>query len=339
MSKLSVVIPFVNENPLIQSTIQSIAQELLDRCDFEILAVDNYCHQVEKQREPTVEAVSVKHGISKEQVNAVLEEFDNPFVKDKGGEAVKACQRGNPWLRYVVYSDRLSHWQAKNYAVSKAEGDVFFFSDAHCVPSRDSIFKMFEFYVGNRKELNGSIHLPVTYKLLESHRLIYKLVWNPERGECAYSFTPFRTREAPYEVPCMSCCGVMIGKEELERIGGFPKELGIYGGGENFLNFTMSVVGMKKWIWPHGALFHHGDKRGYHYIYDDYVRNKIIASYIYGGDDWAALFTSHAKGRPEVLQNILNDVKVKCNDHRRLIESRQVQSIQQWASNWVNERR
>jgi glycosyltransferase involved in cell wall biosynthesis len=306
----------------------------VDRCDFEILAVDNHCPQVEKQREPVVEGVAVKLGLTKEQVNSVLEEFQSPFVKDKGGEIVSACQRVNPWLRYVVYSDRLSHWQAKNYAISKATGDILFFSDAHCVPSRDSIFRMFNFYTENREALNGSIHLPVTYKILESHRLIYKLVWNPERGECAYSFTPFRNGNEPYEVPCMSCCGVMIGKKELESIGGWPKELGIYGGGENFLNFTMSVVGMKKWIWPTGTLFHHGDKRGYHYIYDDYVKNKIIASYIYGGVDWATLFSKNAKGRPEVLQSMLDDVKIKCNDHRKLIKSKQVFSIHQWAEKW-----
>jgi len=334
MTKLSVIIPFVNEDPLIQSTIQSIAQELQGRCDFEILAVDNYCVQVERQREPEVEAAAVKLGVSKEVINGVLDHFKNPFVKDKGGEVVKACSRINPWLKYVVYSDKLSHWQAKNYAVAKAEGDIFFFSDGHCIPSRNSIFDMFCHYEKERSTLNGSLHLPVTYKLLEAHRLIYKFVWNPDQGECAYSFTPYRHQEQPFEVPCMSCCGVMIGREELAKLGGWPKELGIYGGGENFLNFTMAVLGMKKWIFPHGTLFHHGDRRGYHWIYDDYVRNKIIAAYLYGGDDWAALFTKHAKGRSEVLQNMLTDVKIKCNDHRRLIESQQVQTIHQWAKNW-----
>jgi glycosyltransferase involved in cell wall biosynthesis len=333
--KLSIIIPFANEFPQILFTIQSIAQNLLGRCDFEILAVDNYCPQLERQREPVIQKLSAQTGVIKEHIDLIMDELGNPFIKDKGGEAVKACTRVNPWLKYVSYTDRLSHWQAKNYAITKAEGDVFFFSDGHCVLSRDALVDMLNFYIENRASINGSIHLPVTYKVLESHRLIYKLVWNPDRGECAYSFTEFRPKgDAPFEVPCMSCCGLMIGREELARLGNWPKELGIYGGGENFLNFAMAVLGMKKWIWPFGTIFHHGEKRGYHYIYDDYVRNKIIAAFVYGGAEWADLFSRNCKGRPETLQNICNDVKVKCNDHRRLIESRQVMTIQDWAANW-----
>jgi glycosyltransferase involved in cell wall biosynthesis len=49
MAELSVIIPFCNEYPQILFTIQSIAQELRDRVDFEIIAVNNYCDEVEKQ--------------------------------------------------------------------------------------------------------------------------------------------------------------------------------------------------------------------------------------------------------------------------------------------------
>ena len=57
--------------------------------------------------------------------------------------------------------------------------------------------------------------------------------------------------------------------------------LRIHGGGENFMNYTLSVLGKHKWIYSWGTLFHHGEKRSYHYVYDDYIRNKILAAYLF----------------------------------------------------------
>ena len=305
--KLSVVMPFCNEYPQVIFTVQAVAQSLLGRVDFELIAINNYCEEVKAQ--------------NREQ--------------DKGGETIRVCQRGNPWLKYLEYTDKLSHWQSKNLGVKSSTGDVLWFVDAHCAVSRDAIYDMFNYYVENKDKLNGSLHLPLTYKILEWHRLIYKLAGEIEQGNLHYSFTGYRAEKEPYEVPCMSTCGMMISRELYDLLGGWPKELGIYGGGENFINYTLAVLGKSKYIMTGGGtLFHHGEKRGYHWNGDDMIRNRFIANYMFGGDKWLSLMKEHRKGKKEVLQNIYEDVKTTCSKHRQLIKSQQVISIEEWLRKW-----
>ena len=303
--------PFCNEYPQVMFTVQCIGQELLGRVDFELIAVNNYCEEVAAQDRE----------------------------EDKGGITIKACQRGNPWLKYVEYTDKLSHWQSKNLGVKSSTGDILWFVDAHCMLSRDALFNMFNTYVKMEHELDGSLHLPLTYKILEWHRLIYKMVGEIEKGDLHYSFTGYRDNSAngnvPYEVPCMSTCGMMISRKIYDELGGWPVELGIYGGGENFINYTLAVLGKKKWIMAgDGTLFHHGEKRGYHWNGDDMIRNRFIANYMFGGDKWLSLMRDNRKGKKEVLQNIYKDVKAACEGHRKLIKSNQVISIEEWLSKW-----
>jgi len=127
----------------------------------------------------------------------------------------------------------------------------------------------------------------------------------------------------------------MLSREIYDSIGGWSPELGIYGGGENFMNFTLSTTGRKKWIYPAGTLFHHGEKRAYHYLYDDYIRNKFVAAYLHSGVEWVTLFSQHAKGRPETLMNFKNDVIAKCYKQREKIKSIQKVNILDWAESWI----
>jgi len=167
--KLSCIIPFCREYPQNMFTIKNIAEELRGRVDFEILAVDNYCDQAKQQT------------YTCKQCGATHQTFEN----DKGGEAIKACERMWPWLKYVQYGDKLSHWNAKNYGVKKSTGDILWFCDAHCIIHRDSLFNMFEYYINYC--MNGTLHLPLTYKILEAHRTIYKPVFKPEEGLYHYT--------------------------------------------------------------------------------------------------------------------------------------------------------
>lgn len=305
MAELSIIIPFCNEYPQVLFTIQSVAQELRDRVDFEIIAINNYCDEVKKQ------------GIE----------------EDKGFEAVFASKKANPWLKVLSYKDKLSHWQAKNVGVEISTGKFLWFCDAHCVVSRDALFNMFEYYKAFHGRINGSIHLPLTYKILESHKLIYKLVYNPEIGEVHYSFTGYRlpgTGLDCYQVLCMSTCGMMITKDLYDQLGGWPTCLGIYGGGENFLNFTLAILGKSVNIYCGDPLFHHGDKRGYSWNYNDYTSNRIAATYMFGGEELARKYAKHRKGNPVIIQKILDNVLHKCKSHREMIKKSQVITINEW---------
>lgn len=307
MSKLSVIIPFCNEHPQVLFTIQNIAQELRDRADFEIIAVNNYCDDVAKQGR----------------------------IEDDAGNAIKSSVPGNKWLKYLTYTDKLSHWQSKNLAVKNSTGDILVFIDAHCIVARDALFKMFDYYSQHHEELNGTIHLPLTYKILESQKLIYKLQTDIDKGIVHYTFTSYRDNDVPYEVPCMSSCGSMMTRKLYDQINGWPTELGIYGGGENYLNFVLAILGKKKWIMPGGALHHHGDKRGYNWNATDFIRNRTIASYMYGDQELARKYIDNSKGDKQILDNIYNEVIIKCQSHRNIIKAQQVINIEDWLKNHI----
>jgi len=310
MAELSVIIPFVREWPTIVFTVRNIAEELRDRVDFEIITVDNFCKQVEDQ----IEGVT----------------------NDRAGDQLKGVMRGHKWLKAIDYKDRLSHWQAKNAAVKVSTGKFLYFCDSHCIISRDSLFNMFNYYKEHHEEMQGTIHLPLTYHIMEYHQLVYKLVADLPAGNMHYSFTPYRppSKNPIYEVPCMSACGVLISRELYNSTGGWPTELGIYGGGENFLNFTLSVLGKKKYIFTNPPLCHHGDNRGYHWYGDDYTRNRCIATYIFGGKEFALRFMQNRKGDQRALMDIYNNVIERCKTHRELIKSKQIISIEDWIKKW-----
>ncbi len=337
MNKLSVIIPFVNEFPQVIFTVQNIAQSLRGKIDFEVIVIDNYCEQF-KQQVSAQNLSKAKEAASTTNVDKIINimsNFRSP-EPDKGGETLRVCSgKINPWLRYTTWTKNLSHWQAKRVGVSIAEGDVYWFCDSHCIVGGDSVYQMYKYYVDNYEVLNGSIHMPLTYKILESRRLIYKLVANLSTGTMDYSFTPLRIHDRPFEVPCMSCCGIMLSKELYEEVGGWPLELGIYGGGEQFMNYTLAVLDKKKWIYPNATLFHHGEARSYHYVYDNYIRNKMIACYLYGGRNWLTLFSQNTKGRPATLTAMAEEVVRKCASHREHIKARQVMTIQDWHSKWL----
>lgn len=312
MAELSCIIPFVNEWPMVAFTVRDIAEELSDSgIDFEIITIDNYCEELKKQQKKE---------------------------RDRAGPQLEAVQRGYPWLKALRYEDKLSHWQAKNYGVAQSTGKVLWFCDSHCMLGRGSLSRMYRYYKEHKDELNGTLHLPLTYHILEYHKLIYKLVTNWEVGQVHYSFTPYREEGEPprysYQVPCMSTCGMMMSRSLFDLLDGWPKELGIYGGGENFINFTMAVLGKSVNIFTEGVLHHHGDKRGYHWFFDDHFRNKCIATYLFGGEELAWTFMKNHKGNPRVLRNILADVFAKCGERRERIKSLQQVDIMEWAKCW-----
>ena len=121
---------------------------------------------------------------------------------------------------------------------------------------------------------------------------IKKRIWHYTL--CGYSYDEL------IEVMAVSTCGMMISKEIFNQLGGWPKELGIYGGGENFMNYVMATQGFKKYIYPaKKALYHHGEKRGYSWNYDDHLRNRAIATYFITDD-------KGCKGAPDLIVEILS---------------------------------
>ena len=335
---LSIVIPFVNEWPQVAFTLRAISETLAGRLDFEVIAVDNWCAEVAEQ---TYELSVLLD--NEEQVVRVRrtpdrghDHYDKDGVMHTGH--IKAVARKSPWLHYAAYKEKLSHWCAKRAGVDVSVGDAILFLDAHVVPTRDAIITQYHAFQQLREEFGDLVtaHLPLTYHILESHRLTYRLVDQRETGNISYSFCGCRKTPEPFEVACMSTCGMMISRALYDRIGGWPRELGVYGGGEHFMNFAGAVVGIRKFIVPNVTLHHHGEKRGYHWNYTDNARNRAIANYLFGGREYLDRYLANKKGRAEVLAYIRENVIQTCAEHRALIERQQVCTIDEWLDKWTS---
>lgn len=347
--KLSIIMPFVCEYPQVFFTLQSLYNELREieqrGYTYEVIAINNWCPeaaaQIAIQREgfkldrSTLEALlwtrdTAEPDADTQSIRAIT----------KGGHKLKALSKLHPWLKYVEYKQKLSHWQAKNTGVAASTGDILFFVDAHCVIEPYTLISMLSEY---HAMLNSSIdndmftlHMPISYMGdIASRKLIYKPVGDTTRGEYHYSFTRFRQSSICYHVAAMSTCGMMISRRLFNKLGGWPTELGIYGGGENFINYAMAVMGHHKYIYPHAQIWHYAEGRGYNWNYDDHIRNRMIATYCFGGPETLRLFVNHAKGNPTRLDEIAANVCATCADHMQRIQQCAVYTIEDW---WLNHR-
>jgi hypothetical protein len=354
---LSIIIPFVGEYPQVLFTIQSTAQNMLETdIPFEIIAIDNQCKQSEAQAWASAERMH--HFVEDRALDDDLNIDDMfevhksiyPTYENRSGAAISACAGHNPWLKYVHYEVKLSHWQAKRVGVEACQYDTLLFLDAHVIPGGNSIGRMFGSYHTIASEYAedderryitddmklysdmGTFHLPLTYKILEWRRSIYKMVIENE-AYFTYSFTRAQPQKWPYEVPCMSTCGMMISRKIYDALGGWPKGLGIYGGGENFINYALAVCGYKKWIFPNGTLFHHGEKRDYHYEGDDTVRNRMIAHFLFGGYNTLEKFRNNCRGDAYTLDKLSAQAAEHHLDQRRAIRAIQQYHPLEWARN------
>lgn len=332
---LSVIIPYVNEHPQVAFTIASLRPDIeqlkQEGVEVEVIAINNMCEEVTKQVIQNLQCKSCH--------------ANNPITRrdDGGGGYLDDIAKIQPWLKNINYSGKLSHWNAKRVGIENASGDVLWHLDGHCYCWPGTLSHLYHTYMDNYDSINGTLHPPLTYSILEriGQELIYKPLLVEDKGSYEYSFTSYtragwKDRSKGWNrVACMSTCGMMISREIYESIGGWPRELGIYGGGENFLNYTLATVG--KYIniaHTHRPLNHHGAPRGYNWNYDDHIRNKMIAVYLFGGEVEADKFRElGAKGRPEALKQIYNSVvgNKNCIEQRELIKKIQVVKIDDWA--------
>ena len=315
-NKLSIIIPYCNEWPQIVFTVASIYEELHNRANFEILLIDN--------------------SIKKDSKNTT--DMDYNIRTSEHFKQVESMYNESGAIKYFKYYDSQSHWQAKNFGVKESLGNILFFCDAHCIVSRNSLFNMYQYFCKHQYKINGTLHLPLTYTILERRRLIYKLAVDLNINKVHYSFTPLKwayDENRHYNVPCMSTCGMMITKDLLYDIGLWPQGMGIYGGGENFLNFTLAVIGKKINIYPVRPLRHHADKRGYSQRYDDNAKNRIIAAYIYGGQSFAKKYTDNLNGNPEILDKLYEEAIYENIQQRKKIKELQTCDIIEWLQTWT----
>jgi glycosyltransferase involved in cell wall biosynthesis len=247
--------------------------------------------------------------------------------KDKGYDVLCSSPYAKiGLLKNIKHDDKLSHWQAKNAGIEASTGERLLFIDSHCIVEQGSIRRMLN------TRLEGSLHMNVCY-MLDPRKLNYKLY----EGEMGYRFTvaPLGLKE-PFQVPVMSTCGMMVERKLIDDIGKWHPELGIYGGGENYLMYKIATCGYKIMVHPGATLYHFADKRGYSWNYDDYVRNQFIAAYCIGDEEWLQKLIDMRCSKPHSnkvrVNQIADDVRKVCAEDRKFIASKQKMTMTEYFS-------
>lgn len=138
----------------------------------------------------------------------------------------------------------------------------------------------------------------------------------------------------------MSTCGMFISRETWDEIQGYPPELGVYGGGENYLNYVLSVLDRKKWVLDHGRLEHYAEVRGYSWDGRDWLRNRMIAIYMAGGEDWLARCVRAIGEARRITHRQLRIMEEEILTNPGLIARREriasmaVTTLEDWAEQW-----
>ena len=324
-NKLSVIIPFVNEYPQILFTLQSILSETSTLpIETEIITIDNFCPEIEHQ---------ILHGEDTKVCPYCFEKIDTYRIMDKSGERIREYANSIKNLKYIKFDRKLSHWNAKNQGVLASTGNILLFLDAHVCLTPGSLLKMYD-YVSYEDNRTLAYYFPLTYLLDFKRQLKYRIDTDPSRSYYGYQFAGYSGNNIE-EVPCMSTCGMMIHRNLFDFIGGWPSELGIYGGGENFMNYVMAILGIRKQVYPVGPIFHYAEKRGYYFNYDDFVRNRAIATYMVSGDECEKAcwnYLDHCEGNKEILKEICKSIVTNqsIKDQHKVIQGRQIHKIDEW---------
>ncbi len=302
--KLSVIIPYCNEYPQIVFTVQNVINEL-EGIDAEIITISNKGNISHTLKDGTVIP-------------------DYGFWKLQNSSYVRTGI-----LKNIKYDDKQGHWGAKNAGIKIAKGKRLLFLDSHCILKKNSILEMM------KTPCPGTLHMQISY-MLDTKRLIYSA--RPEQMHYTFCGVPAGKTE-PYNVPVMSTCGMMIERKTLDHIGHWNPELGIYGGGENYMMYKVATCGFPIQIHPKAVVYHYAEKRGYSWNYDDHMRNQFIAAYCVGGEEWLKKLVDMRKERKnsnkETVDKIANGVIEKCKKDRDYIKSIQKVSLEEHFSNYI----
>jgi hypothetical protein len=349
MTDLSLIIVACNEWPHLYWTIQSIRDNIRDALDYEIIVVDNLSMQMTDERGQLTNAVEKVRGI--DRVKLLHYPLSHPIGNMEFWETLDEFKRWATNYHHWTDGDdlRLSHWQAKNFALQHAQGRVVQFCDAHnlfgnTLDGEPTIPAMYRYYMEHCLGV-GALSLPQRY-MNGGKPQAYAMRYNHSRGLLHYRFCDAPKLDAPHPIPCMTSCHMMLDKTIIvDRLGGWPIELGIWGGGENFLNFALAVTGHDHTLFARGVVHHFAaDHRGYSWNWLDFHRNRMVALYIVAGEEWLRNYVEDTIisekvapcNQPEVRET-MNNVLQTCKAHHDLIRERSVMSIEQWVRRWLEQ--
>ena len=89
----------------------------------------------------------------------------------------------------------------------------------------------------------------------------------------------------------------LIDRDVFFEIGKFNEHLGIYGGGEPYIDLKVQMFGYDVRIPPNCRLWHLTETRGYNWNSKDLHRNFMIAAFTLGGEEFLEpVYQNYLKG-------------------------------------------
>jgi glycosyltransferase involved in cell wall biosynthesis len=298
----SVVITTANEYPKVCFAVQSAMVELEDYFKYEVVVVDNLSTDETKDHFTNLRSRRVK---------------------------------------YLPYTEKQSHWCAKNHGIKNSTGKYVFFLDAHCILGNETLKNMIEF-LEKKEQANekvGAVHCYHNAIMMNQPKE-YELKF----GKLAYRFMTGqnilmgKTKE-PYQIGVATTDGMMVPRKVFDELGAWHPEFGIRAGGEAYMNFKQSTCGYPHFMHPK-ANFYHFKAAHYKYrtIYTDWARNNFICAYTCGGDEWLddayKTYVGRRKITKETGDKFYAEIKEKCKEEMEFIKSKQVISLTDYFNKW-----
>jgi len=296
---LSVVIPARNEHPQATFTLQAIWDQLEDTpYDWETIIVDN-----------------------------MSDDKTASFCKDRWWE--KYAKRH----RIIRYDDEGSCWQARNAGIQAAEGRVIFLFDAHVLISPDYFVKHISALDANPSA--SVLYGPVVWMGDTRDHRAYGYSLGPDNGHMHTKFWGSWTRKKvsddPYRIPMSGTAAMTVRREFIEKLGGWPQELSVYGGGEQWIALGCWMLGGECWVHPDTYVYHFADYRKYKdngldkSTNDAHFFNVCLVAYALGGEKWWQARVDHMLGRwakpyHEAGMRLATEAKNKARMHRERIK-------------------
>jgi len=203
-------------------------------------------------------------------------------------------------LKVLAYDEKPSCWQARNFGASQARGDYLLFCDSHVLLTPGSLRGALKYH----REFKGILHFGINYWLDHPERTLFQYKWQPQKFWGAW--TRIKPEPPDYRILMSGLAGTMIDRSIFQELGGFHPALGIYGGGEPYLDLKTQMHGYQVRCHPDYQLYHLAERRGYCWNNDDLWRNFMIASYALGGNEYLKPVYDH-----------YHDV---CNGHQKYID-------------------
>lgn len=180
----------------------------------------------------------------------------------------------------VVYDEKASCWGARNAGARVATGEYLLFLDSHVMPSPGSYQRLIAFHRGWK----GVAHCALNYWLEPQAKALYGYEWRPEK------FWGNWTRRKPvgpdFKVPLSGTSSSLIDRDVFNEVGGWHPELGIYGGGETYMDLLVQMYGYAVRLDPDNRLWHLTENRGYVWNNEDLRRNFMLSAFVLGGLPW-----------------------------------------------------